>query len=391
MRTEELPIENRFRERGMPHFVPRGTALVCGLLLVTGCQSITPPTELDPDLGARIDTLLHESVGESAAPGIAVMVIRDGVVVFAEGYGLADLETGRPITRTTPFRLASVTKQFTCMAILRLAENGRLSLDDAASDYVPSLERFGRGVTIRHLMQHTSGLPEYYAELERLEYKLPSADNDPLLTAIDASKLFESWGEPLFKPGEQYAYSNPGYEQLALIIETASGQTFGEYLRDSILEPAVMRTAVVRDRPEVVIPERAVGYARSREGGYRELDDHPGNWIVGAGGLYASLDDFYFWDRALSEYTLVSEEMQAQAIQPVTLNDGKVSNYGFGWGIDEYEGRPRYSHGGSWVGFRTHIARYPADRVTIVVLSNLGATNTGRVARDVAELVFADA
>jgi len=376
------------------------------LVMTVGCRS-APPTRPDRDLGHRIDALVEVERGPSGggpAPGMAVMVIRDGVVVHARGYGAANLEPARPITRATPFRLASVTKQFTCLAILELAEQGKLSIDDAAVDYVPSLARFGRGVTIRHLMQHTSGLPEYYDELARLEYQIPSADDDPLLTAIDASQLYEHWGEQVFEPGERYDYSNPGYEQLALIIEKVSGQTYGDYLREAVLTPAGMPTAMVRDRPDRAIPDRAIGYRPARkkdagadaaftqslEPGYREFDDHPANWIVGAGCLYASLDDLYYWDRALTENRLVSESTKAQAFAPATLNDGSHTEYGFGWTVDQRHGRRRVSHGGAWVGFRTTIERYPDDGVTIVVLANWDRARPGRVAQQIAALVFAD-
>lgn len=356
--------------------------------LLFGCQSQGPPTQLDPLLGERIDALFAE--GDASGPGHAVMVVQDGVVTHAKGYGIADMETGQPILRTTPFRLASVTKQFTCMAILQLAEEGRLLIDDPASKYLPTLERFGPDVTIRRLMQHTSGLPEYYNELERLKYVIPQADDDPLLTALDATAIYENWGEPMFEPGERYSYSNPGYEQLGLIVEAVTGQSFDEYMTESIVQPAGMPTARMRARPETDIPNRAVGYRRSRSGDVTELDDHAGNWMMGAGGLYASLDDLYFWDRALVEDTLVAREWKVQGYQPTPLSDGKLSSYGFGWGIDKRDGRQLVSHGGAWVGFRTHISRYIEDRVTIVVLSNLANSDPGSLSREISKLVFAE-
>ncbi len=368
----------------------RGALVLIVVLLVCsiGCRSIQPPTQPDEKLGQQIDAAVGQHVADAEGPGIAAMVIRAGVVVHAKGYGIADLESKRPITRTVPFRLASVTKQFTCMAIMKLAEEGRLSIDDAAVDYLPTLARFGRGVTIRHLMHHTSGLPEYYAELERLQYQLPSADDDPLLTAVDASKVYESWGEPLFEPGVRFAYSNPGYEQLALIVEAVTGQSFGRYLRDAVLRPSGMLTATVRDRPEVTIAHRAVGYAPGEQGKFVENDDHPGNWIVGAGGLYASLDDLYFWDRALAHNSIVSHEMLNSAYTTATLTNGDATGYGYGWAVDEHNGHRRVSHGGAWVGFRTHISRYLDDDVTIVVLSNFASVRVGQVSNAIADLVL---
>ena len=360
------------------------SVLLAGLL---GCQS-TPPTRLDRALGVDIDAIFGSFTEET--PGAAAMVIRDGVVVHARGYGLADREKKLVFTRETPVRLASVTKQFTCMAILKLAEQGKLSVGDPVRKHLPVLGRFGDGVTIRHLMHHTSGLPDYYAELGRRKDNPPSGDDDPLFTGVDAASLYKTWGTTTSPAGSKYAYSNPGYELLALIIEKASGLTLGEYLDRHVLAPSGMSTAVLRDRPERVIPGRAIGYRRTRGGGFKRHDHHWLNWMVGSGCLYASLDDFYYWDQALEHDRLVSAAAKAAAYTPARLNDGSSTGYGFGWRIAEHLGRRQVSHGGSWVGFRTHISRYPDDHVTIVVLSNLGQFDAGGCGRKIAAIVFAE-
>ena len=175
------------------------------LLGLVGC-AFAPPERPDPALSAQIDALVDPDGAFAESPGMAVLVLRDGAVVHAKGYGVADLETGAPITRSTPFRLASVSKAFTCFAILQLAQDGALSIEDPALKYLPELERFGPEVTIRHLMQHTSGLPEYYAYLGMRNFEIPSVDDDPVLTADDAAAIYKEWGNLIFLPGERYAY-----------------------------------------------------------------------------------------------------------------------------------------------------------------------------------------
>jgi CubicO group peptidase (beta-lactamase class C family) len=174
----------------------------------------------------------------------------------------------------------------------------------------------------------------------------------------------------VFPPGERYEYSNPGYEVLGLIVERASGMSFGEFLQANLFEPLGMSTAAVRESPEIVVPDRAVGYSPdSVSGGWTENDDHWLNWIVGAGGVYASLEDLYAWDQALWEWGEQGDRL-AQVFAPAVLNDGTTSLYGFGWQVSDHMGRPAVHHTGGWVGFRTAIVRFTDERLTVVVLTN---------------------
>ena len=333
---------------------------------------------------ARIDALFSE-FDVPGSPGAAVMVIAANEVVHARGYGLADLETGERLTPATPVRLASVTKQFTATAIMLLAEDGLLSFDDPAVRWVPELSRFS-DVTIRHLLNHTGGLPDYYDG--PFQADLPSVDEDSLLTNVDAISLYETWGDPVFAPGGRFEYSNPGYEVLGLIIERASGMTFGAFLRENVLLPLGMTTAVVRDRPEVTIPNRAVGYRPSDAGGDRpweEHDDHFGNWMVGAGGLYASLNDLYQWNQSLSQEALISHETLTEAFSPAVLNDGTSSPYGFGWDLRPRVDVAAVNHNGGWVGFRTSMIRFTDTPLAVIVLSNASAA-AAELADEVAKI-----
>ena len=355
-----------------------GLGLLTGLFLGVGCAGTAPLS-----LGEAIDDLLAD-YAVAGSPGVAVMVLEGGQVLHSEGYGLADLAEGRPLTPSTPIRLASLSKALTAMAIVVLADEGSLDYDDAVVEWVPELDRF-ETITVRHLLNHTSGLPDYY-ETEALEALGQAGDGQWSVTNADAVALYETWGELEFEPGSRYEYSNPGYEVLGLLVERVSGRSFGDFLADEIFEPLGMDTAVVREGPDVAIPGRAVGYRESAEG-WLEDDAHWGNGLMGAGGVYASLEDLQRWDEALNQGELVSEAAYDEIFTPAVLNDGRESPYGFGWNLEDLDGRAAIHHTGSWVGFRTAIAHYPDDDVTIIVLSN--ATAPAEELRDaIAEMVF---
>ena len=354
------------------------------LLAFAGCGGGSDSADLAGNPGERVDELFSD-FSVPGSPGAVVSVIRSGEVVFAKGYGLAEVETGRVLSPTSPVRLGSVGKQFTSMAIMLLAERGDLAFDDLVSEWVPELRRFP-GIRVSHLLRHTSGLPDYYQLPREAFEEAAGIDGDPLLTNEDAITFYEEWGEPRFEPGERFEYSNPGYETLALIVERISGQPFGEFLEEGVFRPLGMETAVVRSRPDVVIHDRAVGYRRNEEeGGWIENDDHFANWLLGAGGIYASVDDLFLWDQALYTESLVGAETLDLAFAPTILNDGSTSEYGFGWNVGDRLGHRAVHHGGSWVGFRAAILRFIDEATTVIVLSNASAS-AGELADEVAKV-----
>jgi CubicO group peptidase (beta-lactamase class C family) len=350
-------------------------------LILLGCCVALWSCGKDPaEQSAAVDALFLN--GEpGAAPGAAVIVIRNGEVLKRAGYGMADLERGAPIGSNTAFRLASVSKQFTAMAIMLLEEEGRLAYDDPITRFLPELARFGDAITIRHLLTHTSGLPDYYDVMVQV-----SGVERPLTKhALD---VFEKWGEPLFAPGERYEYSNPGYELLALIAERASGQSFPEFVAERIFEPLGMTHSLVVDERALDIPKRALGYRRNGEA-FEEYDDDPLNYIFGSGGIYSTVEDLYQWDRALYTEKLVSAETLKQAFTPVRFDDGEKYGYGFGWRLGEHMGRRRVAHAGGWVGFSTFIARYVNDRFSVIVLTNLEDADAEALANAIAGIYLA--
>jgi N-acyl-D-aspartate/D-glutamate deacylase len=292
-------------------------------------------------------------------PGAAVMIILDGKILHEGLYGLADLDKATPITSKTNFRLASVSKQFAAMAIMILAEDGRLSYDDPISQYVPELAAYP-AATIRHLLQHTGGLPDYY--------DLIDTSND-IPTNDDAASFLGDMANPEFAPGERYEYSNSGYDMLGPIVEAAAGMPFVDFVRERIFSPLNMGNSLVHDHTFPEIPNRAIGYDPVKDG-FEPNDFDPLNGIVGSGGIYSNLEDMYRWDQSLYGEQLVSQESLEAAFTAGRNNEGESIDYGFGWRIETTRGHKRVRHGGSWVGFRTHIARIPDLRFSIVILSN---------------------
>ena len=337
----------------------------------------------------RVDNTLA-FMDEGAQPGAAVLVGRDGDVLYSGGYGLADVAAGTAIDADTNFRLGSVSKQFVAMAIMILAEDDQLTLDDPVADYLPELSRFPR-ITVRKLLTHTGGLPEYYDEIER-RFAGQRPDNE------DAVATFADWGEAQFQPGERHQYSNPGYDMLALIVARVSGESFAEFLHDRVFAPLGMTRSFVAqysgswppgpdDAVTPEIPNRAVGYSRA-EGSFVVHDDHMLNSIVGAGGVFSTVGDLHRWDQALYTEQLVSQASLDEAFTSGVLNNGESFGYGFGWGLDEHRGNRRISHGGSWVGFRTNIARHPDDGLTVIILTNLSSRNPAELSNELAVAFF---
>lgn len=307
----------------------------------------------------RVDALFApQTVGKQ--PGAAVMIIRDGHILQQSHYGFATLDPATTIDSDTNFRLASVSKQFAAMAIMILQEEGHLSYDDPVSLYIPSLGAYP-GVTVRHVLQHTGGLPDYYDLIDTSSGYIPTNE--------DAARLLGEIAKPEFAPGERYEYSNAAYDMLGPVVASASGMPFVEFVRKRIFEPLNMKNSLVHDHTFPEIPHRAIGYD-STASGFEPNDFDPLNGIVGSGGIYSNLADLYRWDQALYTEKLVSQDSIALAFTSGTNNQGESIDYGFGWRIDETRGHKRVSHSGSWVGFRTYITRIPDLRFSIVILSN---------------------
>ena len=329
--------------------------LLAGLSLV--CASL--PAQAD-----KIDDYIKREMKKRQIPGVALAVIKDGKVVKMKGYGLANVELGVPVTPDSVFNLASLTKQFTAAAIMLLVEDGKIGLDDRISKYLPNAPDAWSGITVRHLLTHTSGVKK--TELPRC--------NESWLLEYTTVQMFEHASKlpPNFAPGERWWYSNQGYILLGMIIEKVSGKRYGEFLRERIFQPLGMNATTIHDGWNV-IKNRAAGYTRRNGELSRDWYSAAHIELSSAYGLLSTSRDLVKWDAALSgEKTLKKASLDVVWI-PVKLNNGFHHNYGFGWFLDEFRGHRVVQHGGST---GTFILRLPDDKLTVVFLSNLGEAPT---------------
>ena len=316
-----------------------------------------------------MDTLMSRYRGE--VPGASLLVVRDGKVIVRRSWGMADLESRVASTPGTNYRLASVTKQFTAAAILLLAEDSKLSLDDAVGRWLPSLPARTRSVTVRQLLTHTSGIIDY-------EDVIPDGVSAQLHDA-DVLKLLEAQDSTYFPPGTSYQYSNSGYALLALIVERASGMSFPDFLHDRIFAPLGMSTTVAHRDGVSMVAHRAFGYTL-RDGMWTRKDQSITSAVLGDGGIYSSIDDLAKWDAALYDSRLLSNESRKLAFTAHTDTDDADVKYGFGWRIT---GETLW-HSGETSGFRNVIVRFPAQRLTVVILTNRDDPPPYRLGLDVA-------
>jgi CubicO group peptidase (beta-lactamase class C family) len=321
-------------------------------------------------LDMKIDALMHAYDG--AVPGAAVLLLHDGQTVIRRAYGLADLEQGAPVTPATNFRLASVTKQFTAAAILLLAEDGLLGLDDPARNWLPSLPAASAAVTIRQLLTHTSGLVDY-------EDVIPASMTAQLHDA-NVLELLETQDRAYFPPGTAWRYSNGGYALLALVIERVSGGLFADFLRERVFQPLGMTGTVAHQEGVSTVANRAFGYS-DVNGAWERTDQGPTSAVLGDGGIYSSIDDLAKWDAALDDDRLLGTESRRLAFAPATPTDDPAVDYGFGWRITG----DSLWHSGETMGFRNVIVRFPGRRMTVVILTNRHEGEPYRMALSVAE------
>lgn len=303
----------------------------------------------------RVDVLMHPFDG--AVPGASLLVVRDGQVVVRRAWGMSDLEGRVAATPATNYRLASVTKQFTAAAILLLSEDGKLRLDDNVLRWLPSLPHALGPVSIRHLLTHTSGVVDY-------EDVIPSGTQSQLHDK-DVLSLLEQEDSTYFAAGSRYRYSNSGYALLALIVEKASGKSFASFLHDRIFIPLEMNETVAHEEGITTIANRALGYTKAAAGWTRK-DQSTTSAVLGDGGIYSSIDDLAKWDAAWYDSRLLSDESRRLALFPHAVTDHTDVKYGFGWRIT---GETVW-HSGETTGFRNVIVRFPARRLTVIMLTN---------------------
>jgi CubicO group peptidase (beta-lactamase class C family) len=304
----------------------------------------------------------------------AALVMKDGRPLLREAYGKANYELDVPNTVETKFRLGSITKQFTAMAVMILAEQGKLSVQDLIGKHLEDAPPAWANITIRHLLTHTSGIPSYtgFPQMMSRTVRLPASIDEIMATFRD---------KPLeFEPAEEFRYSNSGYIVLGKIIERASGQDYETFVRHSIFQPLGMNDSGY-DHNAAILPNRAAGYVRTfiilANAPYIDM-----TWPHAAGALYSTIDDLAKWDRALAEGKLIGPKSYEEMFSPF------LRTYAYGWFVRDRDGHREIGHGGGIHGFSTSIVRYPDDQVCVIVLNNVVPTGSERIARELAGMVL---
>jgi CubicO group peptidase (beta-lactamase class C family) len=324
------------------------------------------------------DLLFEQFSGN--VPGASVLVRKNGKAMFAKACGLASLERKTPCSTNTNFRLASVTKSFTAMSVLILAEQGKISLDDPIAKFFPEFPGYGKEITVWHLLTHTSGLPDY-------EDFIPPGTMIPL-SDCDVLWILRQREKGAFSPGAQFHYSNSGYALLALLVEEASGEIFPAFLRRHIFEPLEMNNTVAHVAGISSVSNRAYGYS-STKNNFQFSDQSITSAVLGDGGIYSSVVDLAKWDAGLDTEKLVSRKMLEQAFSAHSpKSDFGGSGYGFGWYIGNWRGAKRIWHYGSTCGFSTHIDRFPEKKLTVIILTNRGGANVSELAQGMIDLFW---
>jgi CubicO group peptidase (beta-lactamase class C family) len=341
---------------------------ILALVLCTACATAGGPR-------VTVDDLFTAYSGPTV-PGASVVVISDGRVVARRAYGMADLEHHGAATPETDYRLASVSKQFTAMAVMLLAQDRKLGYDQSVRDFLPDLPAAAQSVTVRHLLNHTSGVWDY-------EDLIPES-RTAQLDDRDVLGLLASKDSLYFPAGTQYRYSNSGYVLLGLIVARVSGMSYPDFLRTQIFTPLGMSATVAHVEGSDTVPHRAYGYA-PRGGTFVQTDQSVTSATLGDGGIYTNVDDMTRWDQALYGTELVDAATMDLATTPPQLPAGAETEYGFGWFVDRYRGEKRWRHTGETSGFRNAILRFPGRRLTIIILTNRSSGEPQAIAERIAD------
>ncbi len=329
----------------------------------------------------RIDSLFKEWDNKQS-PGCALAIIKDGKIIYEKGYGMANLELEVPITPQSVFYVGSVSKQFVAFSIALLVKEGKVSLDDEIQKYLPEIPDYGKPITIRHLIHHTSGLRDYLTLEEIAGIEFGSYHEQDVLELIARQK------ELNFPPGKEYLYSNSGYFLLGQIIKKVSGKSLRQFTEEKIFKPLNMKNSHFHDDFTMIVKNRASGYFPQAPGGYK-------NFIttfdcVGSGGLFTTVEDLFLWDQNFYHCQVGGKEVIEMINTRGRLQSGREIDYAFGLVRGEYRGLKTVSHGGALGGYRSMLLRFPEQRFSVIILSNLSSFNPSKLAYLVADIYLAD-
>lgn len=375
MRTNAMGPNRSYNRIGAP-------LLLLGMLASCNAQQ--------PQEWNRYEQYLSEASNRGQFNGVA-LVYDKGKVVYEGAFGLRSIEPLDSLTVNSQFRLASVSKQFTAMAIMILNEQGKLRYDQDIREFIPEMPY--EGITIRHLLHHTSGLPDYVRMMDET-WKTNLKYDDParyISGNEDVVQLLAEKKAPLaFKPGDRWEYSNTGYDLLGTIVARASGMSFAEFAQQHIFQPAGMAHSVMYDfipGPDPAMPDRAYGFQLGWDRRtMTAADDHYLNKAMGEDGVYSTVGDLLKWHRVLYTEKLVSKATLAEAFTPVVLADGSTKDYGFGWFIED--GGNVVKHSGGWLAFTTYIQRDIKDDKCLIVLTNNSSTQFWGIVQGLTDLLY---
>jgi CubicO group peptidase (beta-lactamase class C family) len=355
------------------------------LLFIAGQGTLAAQTvsqSLSSSVAAQVDEIFAQW-NKPDSPGCALGVYKDGQVIYKHGYGMADLNEDVPITPTTVFHVASMSKQFTAAAIVLLAQQGKLALDDDVRKYIPELPDFGERITIRHLVHHTSGLRDQWSllGLAGWRYSLDLITDDDVMSVMTKQKDLN------FKPGEKHVYCNTGYTLMGLIVKRLSGVSLREFTTKNIFEPLGMDRTHFRDDHAEVVKHNALGY--QQEGKNKPFRLSVTNFdTVGATSLHTTVEDLLLWDENFYHPRVGGPAFLHQMLEPGKLNSGEQLDYAFGLVLGKYKGLPTVDHAGGDAGYRSDLTRFPEQHFSAAVLCNAGNTNPTGLVHQVADIVL---
>jgi len=359
--------------------------LICCVVLAVMATHITCKKihqKKNEAITAQVDKLFSQW-DKPDSPGASLAVIKKGEVIYKKGYGSANLEYDIPITPSTVFHVASVSKQFTAFAVAMLAQQGKLSLDDDIRRHLPEVPDFGKTITIWHLIHHISGMRDQWELLAVAGWRL-----DDVITKEHILKMVKNQKELNFEPGEQYLYCNTGFTLLAEIVARVTGKSFREWTKKNIFEPLNMSDTQFYDDHERIVKNRAYSYVPVKDDGFKKRRLNYAN--VGATSLFTTAEDMAKWVKNFDDGRVGGTDVIEQMHEQGVLNNGKKISYAFGLVIGEHKGLKTVSHSGGDAGYRSHVVRFPEQEFAVVVLSNLGSFNTSRTAMDVVDVYLTD-
>ncbi|MEW5976203.1 MAG: serine hydrolase domain-containing protein [Acidobacteriota bacterium] len=349
-----------------------------GFLWSSALSPLADTNPVDRSAATEVDRIFTRWSGPGS-PGCAVGVVQRGELVFEKGYGLANLEHDIPNTPTTVFYVASTSKQFTAAAIGLLLKRGKISLEDEVRRYVPELPEYPEPVRVRHLLYHTSGISDYL-EL----FALAGVRLDDVHSESEIVEMLSRQVSLNFEPGTRFQYSNSGYFLLGLIVKRVSGKSLRQFASEEIFQPLGMRDTRFHDERTELVKRRASGYYSRKEGEYRNYLTHFDE--VGDGGLMTTVRDLFLWDSEFYRPRLEEGTLTPLLTSPGTLDGGQSLNYAFGLALGEHRGLRMFSHGGSFLGFKSEFLRLPERDLSVICLCNHSGIEATRLARQVADV-----